>query len=295
MHSYHTWTPTETADTAVVAIYNWVNSCKHVARLRISVTHLARLCSPSTTMSSKVVPTMQVTSVDTDDASTRQQPDPRSSASGGRRSLREENSATPSIPGGGGGATVRLEEPSHSETEDKTAVATMAAISGLGLGMGFGLESGGASTRTPGPTPTRRGVRVEDALSTSRDIQQPQLGGAGDAAGSGTAGERRNDHDARDDVVAADTRPERAGNPPTTSGSEVTTWKTNAKTGGEEDGSEGRKGTGTHLHLKTLAHLPGVMGREHIASYAEEHAADVSAEINSLSKVRRWTRLGRIQ
>eukprot|EP00903_Cladosiphon_okamuranus_P006812 g6640.t1 len=241
-------------------------------------------------MSSKVVPAVQITSFDTDDASGRQQPNPRSPASGGSRSLTEENRAALSIPGESPLSTMRIEELSRSETEDATAAATMTVLSGLGLGMGFGLESDGAGARTPGSPPARRGGRLEDAPSTSRDVQHPQLGGATDATGGGAAGEGRNGRNAPNDIAAgAASRLARAGNPSSSSGSEVTAWKTNATTKGGGDGSkdllEGT--TGTNLHLKTVANLPGIAPRvrEHIASYAEEHAADVSAEINSLSKI----------
>ena len=39
--------------------------------------------------------------------------------------------------------------------------------------------------------------------------------------------------------------------------------------------------------MKTVAALPGIV-RRHVASYAEEHHQDISAEINSLSKVSRY-------
>lgn len=71
-------------------------------------------------------------------------------------------------------------------------------------------------------------------------------------------------------------------------------WMTNAEPeggAGGDDSSERGGRQGSPLKLKTVAHLPGMAGtREHIASYAEEHLADVSAEINSLSKVRCWVR-----
>lgn len=58
------------------------------------------------------------------------------------------------------------------------------------------------------------------------------------------------------------------------------------------DGSRERKPESPSLRFKTAAHLAGIRPpREHIASYAEEHLADVSAEINSLSKVRHRVRL----
>ncbi len=53
--------------------------------------------------------------------------------------------------------------------------------------------------------------------------------------------------------------------------------------GGGGEGEAGRKRQ-SHANLKTVAELPGIL-RRHVASYAEHHHQDISAEINSLSKV----------
>lgn len=50
-------------------------------------------------------------------------------------------------------------------------------------------------------------------------------------------------------------------------------------------GPEGRD-KGPHLKLETVAMITG-LARPHVTSYAEEHDQDISAEINSLSTVRR--------
>lgn len=286
-----------------------------------------RHASLSTTMSSKVVPTVHI-DPDTDAlASTSIAGSPLATVRIEEPSLHNTRESPL--------ATARIEEPSRNDTAGGTEAAqTITAVSAIsGLGLGFGLESdGGAGARTNGSAPARHGVRLVDALSTSnsQDIQQWQHG-ASDTAGKSAAGGGCRDQQCREDSsgglgngerstehprsssvgdgadnsamsptssaakFAADGHGERTSTHGAQNDIEVAanlarvgsplTSRANAA----DDDSRGKHGTGaSHLKLKTVAHLPGMMGREHIASYAEEHEADVSAEINSLSKVRRW-------
>lgn len=234
-------------------------------------------------MSSRVVPTVPpVTTLNTD-ALARQ---PGSGSARGRRGGgTDENTGSLSI-AGSPLATVRIDELPASGATSIADAATMAAISGLGLGIGF-LENQGARKCTASSTSSRHGISLPSINSPdSQRLRQGESKRAAEAknAAAEAAGDGENSvHSERNGATDAATAP-----------GMTKEWMTNAEPeggAGGDDSSERGGRQGSPLKLKTVAHLPGIAGtREHIASYAEEHLADVSAEINSLSKVRRWVR-----
>lgn len=179
----------------------------------------------------------------------------------------DEKTGTSSIPDSAL-ATIRIDESVQSDSSGMTAAATaIAAISGLGLGLGLGSDSDDDADK-PAVTPTSSAAAITAA----------------------TSGKDCSNSDAQNDVAAGAKKSKLAGRLSVSGLTAAWTAKAKREGAGDNHPEDGRGGS--HLHLKTVASLPGMSGREpreHIASYAEEHAADVSAEINSLSKVRLWT------